>query len=341
MSNLLDSRFVIDGVSKEFTPSQILGGDPPCEDSPVVYDETIDPEPGSPEVSPAKLKEYLALLSSAERTFPLPFASDFTAAKLASALIDSIWRQGNVRLEDMPVTLKWTWNTDKLGNASAFYNSVEAVADYAQGLGLSLRRHSCQEGPADLKIATPFTGAPVLLPAKLQNDPQSWIIYIPFETSEYKLGASLLCQQLGCGAGIAPQMSDPDYFLDCYELVREMVEDGVALSGCTVGDGGLLYAVQKMCSDHVGAQLDLSDILKAGEKRELVRVCFAEVPGVLIQVRNYDFDYIDAECLLQDIAFYPLGHPVPGSSDIRVKASSKSGIQQILESLIQNAEGED
>ena len=52
-------------------------------------------------------------------------------------------------------------------------------------------------------------------------------------------------------------------------------------------------------------------------------------------------DYLDAELLLQDVAFFPLGHPVPGQPGIRVKASAKSGIQTILESLMQNAEGED
>ena len=41
------------------------------------------------------------------------------------------------------------------------------------------------------------------------------------------------------------------------------------------------------------------------------------------------------------VAFFPLGHPVPGSPEVRVKASAKTGIQTILESLMRNAEGED
>ena len=65
------------------------------------------------------------------------------------------------------------------------------------------------------------------------------------------------------------------------------------------------------------------------------------MPGVVIQIQDADFDYLDAELLLQDVAFFPLGHPVPGTAEIRVKASAKSGIQTILESLMQNAEGED
>ena len=72
-----------------------------------------------------------------------------------------------------------------------------------------------------------------------------------------------------------------------------------------------------------------------------MRILFAEVPGVVVQITDADFDYLDAELLLQDVAFFPLGHPTPGRTDIRIKSSAKSGIQTILESLIRNAEGED
>jgi len=58
-------------------------------------------------------------------------------------------------------------------------------------------------------------------------------------------------------------------------------------------------------------------------------------------IEEIDFDYLDAELLLQDVAFFPLGHPTAEPGRVKVKSSSRSGIQTILESLIQNAEGED
>ena len=97
-----------------------------------------------------------------------------------------------------------------------------------------------------------------------------------------------------------------------------------------------------MASSKAGAQIDLSDLKKSVGEDDIVRLLFSEIPGALIQVRDEDFDYIDAELLLQDVAFYPLGHPAPGGH-IRVKSSAKTGLQSILEALArrQGGEGED
>jgi hypothetical protein len=94
-------------------------------------------------------------------------------------------------------------------------------------------------------------------------------------------------------------------------------------------------------ADGVGLGVDVSDVMRAYQEQDVLRILFGEVPGAVIQIQDADFDYLDAELLLQDVAFFPLGHPVPGSDEVRVKASAKSGIQTILESLMQNAEGED
>ena len=49
---------------------------------------------------------------------------------------------------------------------------------------------------------------------------------------------------------------------------------------------------------------------------------------------------MDAEFLLQDIAYFPLGHPAVGTPGVSV-LSGGSGITGILESLMNSLEGED
>lgn len=340
--NVLFSQFVIDGVPRELTPAQILGDSDTPSNREQIVDETVDSSPGLLDVDPSKVELYASLVNSGEPLrFQTSFSEEITRSRIALSLIDSIWREGNVRLEDLPVTIKWSSNQERIGNMAALYSSVEAAVSHIDDLGLVIRRYSFSEGEPDFRIATPFSGAPLLLSPTLLPDASSWIVYIPFDTSDYRLGGSLLAQQLGMGGGCAPKIADPDYFMDCFELVRELVEDGIAIAGTTVGEGGLTAALQRMTGGSVGVQADVSDILRANDEKNVVRVLFAEVPGVIVQVRNLDFDYIDAECLLQDIAFFPLGHPVPDSADLVLKSSRKSGIQNILESLMQNAEGED
>ena len=98
-------------------------------------------------------------------------------------------------------------------------------------------------------------------------------------------------------------------------------------AGCGVGCG-------------VGCGADISDLMQACGETDPVRIFFSEVPGAVIQVRDSDFDYIDAEFLLQDVAYYPLGHPT-ADGRLHLCTAAKTGIQTILESLMQNAEGED
>ena len=284
--------------------------------------------------------------------------------RVASALTDTIWRTGRFRLGDLRLDATWRWNESPVGARAAFYDSVQAAADYVDALGLkfSAYRYVRTTGASELLLKPritrdadeeeygfvsepfrsehPVLGARRACPATLVDDPQSWVVYIPFDTADFRLGGSLLWQALDLGGGPAPQISDADYFLDGYEVVRELVEDGIVLSGVTVGEGGLLKAVRAL-SDGTGMTVDLSDILRSYQERNPLRVLFAELPGVVIQIRDTDFDYLDAELLLQDVAFFPLGHPAPGTTELRVKASAKSGIQTILESLMQNAEGED
>ena len=345
MLQALYSKYIIDGVPRELTPCELLA--PVFEKAPepgpaggTVIDETIDPAPGPILLDPDKTDEYLAAIKDVTRGIPVPFAAPCTRERIAEALIDTMWRVGNFRLDELPLTAKWIFNPQHVGDMSAFYASVEAAADYIDAIGAVLRRCVLGQGNFDVCFATPFSGAPLLVGDKLQPDPQSWIVYVPFDSSEYRLGGSLLSQALGLRGGIAPQVTDADYLIDCFELVRELAVDGVLLSASTVGPGGLYNAVRRICAEKTGASVDISGIIAASGESDVVRLLFAELPGAILQVRDVDFDYIDAEFILQDVAYFPLGHPT-GDGALHLASSAKSGIQTILESLMQNAEGED
>lgn len=355
MQTALFSHYIIDGVHRELTPAAMLDAilepssripvearlDEPCPET--VVDETLDTSPFVAAFEPSRIQEYLAGLDSVPYSMPLPFAAQATRFEIAQALINTIWKQGRFKLDDLNLTAKWTWHKEHIGDMAAFYASAEAAADFTDALGLCLRRYALQEGEHGFSAATPFSGAGPIVLSSFVPDPQSWIIYIPFDTSDYRLGGSLLSQSLSMSGGVAPLVEDADYFIDCYEVVRELVEDGILLSGATVGHGGLARTLKHMTSEGVGARADIHDVMRAFEEYNPVRILFAEVPGVVLQVRDIDFDYIDAELLLQDVAFFPLGHPNADGGGLELQYSAKSGIQTILDSLLsqQSTEGED
>ena len=177
-------------------------------------------------------------------------------------------------------------------------------------------------------------------PSSITSDPESWIIYIPFDTCSYRLGASLLTEVAGHNGGKSPEISDPDYFIDCYEVVRELVEDGFVIAGATVADGGLITAAKDMCAE-AGMNIDVKGIMSSYQQ-ERHRVLFGEVPGVLLQVSDENYDYVDSQFLLQDIAYYPIGHPSAEPSGLTISETGKNGVADILASLLRQAsEGED
>lgn len=364
------STYVIDGVLQDLTPAQILEsvsapfasasaseGEAPGR----IVDETCGPGLSTAQVDQSKLQEYLAMLPSVERSASTVFPAEYTRGRIEKALLDCLWRLGSFRLGDLCLDARWTWNNSVIGNMAAFYASVRAAGDFLDALGLCLRYYSVEQGccaiefSADIRpgidsdslVERPFgsekprIGA-ASLPSVFLPDPKSWIVYIPFDTSSYRLGASLLAKAVGMEPPVAPAVNDPDYFLDCYEVVRELVEDGIVLSASSVSDGGLLMALKHMSSAGVGAEVDLTDLRRASGEADPLRLLFSEVPGAVVQIRDIDFDYLDAELLLQDVAFYPLGHPAEGGG-VDIRSSSRSGIQNILESLIlkQGVEGED
>ena len=177
-------------------------------------------------------------------------------------------------------------------------------------------------------------------PSSITPDQDSWIIYIPFDTCSYRLGASLLTEVAGHNGGKSPEISDPDYFIDCYEVVRELVEDGFVIAGATVADGGLITAAKDMCAE-AGMNIDVKGIMSSYQQ-ERHRVLFGEVPGVLLQVSDENYDYVDSQLLLQDIAYYPIGHPSAEPSGLTISETGKKGVADILASLLGHAsEGED
>lgn len=317
-----------------------------------------------------------------ERPFRMLYPEHFTRLQIAKALLGRLWSKGHFKLGNLKIWAQWEWNPGPVGNMSAFYRSVESASEYIYGLGVKLEDYlfiegeegcnakfyawlddefdiSLSECQSDTEYSQDSTSGNHILfksspfesrhpwiseerkcPSKLSGEPDSWLIYIPFDTCGYRLGASLLTEIAGHNGGKAPEISDPDYFIDCYEVVRELVEDGFVIAGKTVADGGLITAARNMCSEH-GLNMDIKGIMSSYQD-ERHRILFGEIPGVIIQVSDENYDYVDSQLLLQDIAYYPIGHPRLEDTTLNISQAGKNGVADILMSLLGHAsEGED
>lgn len=377
----LYSQYIIDGVKHDATPAELLeecmrnipAAMPASVNYADIIDESTEPPVTTFTYDNERNLEYLQTCMEAsdeERTFRMLYPDTFTRQRIAYALIDRLWNQGHYRLGNLEMSARWSWNRRPLGNMAAFYTSAEAVNSYLFDLGVRLcdctfeecdqesnawfeawlpeREMEEEEETQEISFKSspyesrhPWISEERKCPSALKADPSSWVIYIPFDTCAFRVGGSLLAQSQGRNGGVSPQIKDPDYFIDCFEVIRELVEDGIIMAGTTVGDGGLATAAGKMCSD-CGIDIDLSGIMASYQENDSTRVIFSEVPGVLIQISDNDYDYLDSQLILQDVAYYPVGHPDPSDTGVRFHKKGKSGVAGILASLLDQAsEGED
>ena len=347
-----------------------------------IIDESTEPPLSSFSYDTDMEQEYLSrtvAAAHAERPFRILYPEHFTRLQIAKALLGRLWSKGHFKMGNLKLWAQWDWDPGIVGNMSAFYRSVESASEYIYGLGVKLEDYLFIEGDSGCNAkffawldnefdrsvidgqedssdtdadqialfkSSPFESSHPWIsderacPSSITSAPDSWIIYIPFDTCSYRLGASLLTEVAGHNGGKSPEIADPDYFIDCYEVVRELVEDGFVMAGVTVADGGLITAAKVMCAES-GMNIDVKGIMSSYQQ-ERHRVLFGEVPGVLLQVSDENYDYVDSQLLLQDIAYYPIGHPAGEPSELTISETGKNGVADILASLLGHAsEGED
>lgn len=381
-NSALYSHYIIDGVRFEMTPAELLddcmedSGFPDQSEFADIVDELTEPSLGTFEYRREKEQEYIARTmeaASEERPFRMLYPEHFTKLQIAKALLSRLWSKGHFKLGDLKLWAQWDWDTEPVGNMSAFYRSAEAASGYIYGLGVKIedylfieegetgcnvkfyawlqeqydRSFTCVQESLLLFKSSPYESRHPWIseeracPATALPDTKSWLIYIPFDTCSFKLGGSLLTQMERCGGEKAPEINDPDYFIDCYEVVRELVEDGMVIAGSNVADGGLAAAAARMCCGQ-GLEMDISGILSSYQGTSREKLLFGEVPGIIMQIRDEDYDYIDSQLLLQDVAYYPIGHTSTDCHGLKITESGKNGVENILASLLGMAtEGED
>ena len=371
----LYSHYIIDGVRCDATPAELLEECMEFPDQAVsgsfsdILDESTDPPVTSFSYDTMLNRHYAEQTTAAsvtERPFRMLYPQHFTRIQIAKTLLSRLWSEGHFRLGDLRMWAQWEWNTRPLGNMAAFYASAETASDYLYGLGVKLTDYTFMESdsesnvkffawlpeyeeekPSEMELTEPYEsrhpwiGEERRCSRTVVETTGSRIIYIPFDTCQFKLGGSLLAQVQGHNGGPAPLIQDPDYFIDCYEVIRELVEDGIIIAGVTVADGGIATAASKMCGN-AGIEIDVSGLMASYQPTDSTKILFSEIPGVLVQVTEENYDYFDSQLLLQDVAYYPVGRFDSERKGVRFAEGADREVAGILASLLaQASEGED
>ena len=252
---------------------------------------------------------------------------------VAESLTNIVWAPLEDGLQSISLSANWMWPCrSQEGEDARLYAAVKALSDFCCDIHVNVPTGKdslslSQQYPNGEKIISPGTvivsaGGEVsdvkkVVSPVLVNDKNASLYYIDFSFDEQRLGGSAFAQSLGKVGSDVPTVKDPDYFVDCFNAVQEMIKRGWVMAGHDISAGGLITTLLEMCFANTqgGMHINLHNL--AGD--DIVKMLFAENPGVIIQVSDqYKFDLKD---YLEDmgVGFAKIGYSVPDKRTLVIK----------------------
>ena len=253
---------------------------------------------------------------------------------VAESLTNIVWAPLAEGLQSVSLSANWMWPCrSQEGEDARLYKAVEALSDFCCALGVNVPTGKdslsmSQQYPNGEKIIAPGTvivssGGEVddvrkVVSPVLVNNKRSSIYHIDFSFCEQRLGGSAFAQSLGKVGSDVPTVTNPEYFVDCFNAVQELIRRGWVMAGHDISAGGLITTLLEMtfANKKGGMHINLHDICADGD---VVKTLFAENPGVIIQVSDeHKFDLRD---YLEDVGvgFAKIGYPIENDRQLIIK----------------------
>ena len=243
---------------------------------------------------------------------------------VAEALTNLVWAPLADGLDSVSLSANWMWPCrSQKGEDARLYRGVEALSDFCCRLGVNVPTGKdslslSQQYPGGEKIISPGTvivsaGGEVsdvrkVVSPVVVNDPASALYRIDFSADAPRLGGSAFAQSLGFVGSDVPTVKDADYFRSAFNAVQRLVGEGLLLAGHDLSAGGLITCLLEMCFANVDGGLEIS--LDGLGQDDLVKLLFAENPGVVVQVADAAREAFLAVLAEAGVQAVELGRPV-------------------------------
>lgn len=217
---------------------------------------------------------------------------------IAEALTNIVFAPLADGLTSVSLSANWMWPCRNKGEDARLYKAVEAASDFACALGINIptgkdslsmtQKYGTDKvfspGTVIISAAGEVSDIRKIVSPVLARDKHTYIYYIDFSFDALRLGGSAFAQSLGKVGSEAPTVKDFDYFRDAFNALQEAIDKGLILAGHDISAGGMITALLEMCFANVEGGLEVD--LNAIAEEDIVKILFAENPGVLVQVKE-------------------------------------------------------
>ena len=242
---------------------------------------------------------------------------------VAESLTNLVWAPLAEGLDSVSLSANWMWPCrSQKGEDARLYAGVEALIDFCCSLQVNVPTGKdslsmTQKYGDGSKVISPGTvivssGGEVsdvkkVVSPVLVNNEKSTLYHIDFSFDTLKLGGSAFAQVLGKVGSDVPTVQNPEYFRDAFLAVQELVKGGLLLAGHDISAGGLITCLLEMCFANVKGGIEAN--LKGMADSDIVKVLFAENPGVVIQVANENKEEVENILNKAGVGFVEIGKP--------------------------------
>lgn len=209
---------------------------------------------------------------------PIAVLNPAASGRMAVAeALTNLAAAGVARLEDIKLSANWMAACGAAGQDAALYDTVSAVSDWCQSLGLSIpvgkdslsMRTAWRDEAGDHQVVSPVSlvvtaFAPVadvratLTPQLRDAAEGSVLLLIDLGEGRQRLGGSVLAHAYGSIGTETPDLHDAALLRAAFLALRELADKGWVLACHDRSDGGLLAAAAEMAfAGRLGVSLNL------------------------------------------------------------------------------------
>ena len=219
---------------------------------------------------------------------------------VAESLTNIVWAPMAEGLDSISLSANWMWPCrSQEGEDARLYTAVKALSDFCCALQINVPTGKdslsmTQKYPNGEKIISPGTvivsaGGEVsdvkkVVSPVMVNKDKSTFYHIDFSFDELRLGGSAFAQSLNKVGDDVPTVQNPEYFRDAFLAIQELVDKQLILAGHDISAGGMITTLLEMCFANTEGGMEINlDKIKCDD---IVKILFAENPGVIIQVAD-------------------------------------------------------
>ncbi|NLZ73717.1 MAG: phosphoribosylformylglycinamidine synthase, partial [Bacteroidales bacterium] len=219
---------------------------------------------------------------------------------VSEALTNIVWASLADGLQSVSLSANWMWPCrSQEGEDARLYEAVKALSDFCIELGINVPTGKdslsmTQKYPDGSRIIAPGTVIvsaagevsdikKVVSPVVVRQE-NTTLLHIDFSFDLFKLGGSSFAQTLSKVGSEVPSVQDAEYFRNAFNAIQQLVQKDFIIAGHDISAGGLITALLEMCFANTEGGLDIN--LESLNEEDLIKVLFAENPGVIIQIED-------------------------------------------------------